>query len=226
LAGRLDAVEPRHVDVHDDDVRGRRARRGQRVGAGRRLTDHGGEPAAFDDRLQRLPPQRVVVDDEHVQRGATGWRPGVLPRPLPRRRRARRHCGGLVVGGPQLRRVHPPPARHALQRVRPTRGEPELGARREVTHRGGYQHLAGLGEGDDASRHVDREAGDRLAVDVALPVWRPASTAMPSSGAARTAASAHDSASPVRSKSAKNRSPVVCTSWPLLAVSAERTMPR
>ena len=66
LAGRLDAVEPRQVEVHDHDVRAERLGRAECLAAVGRLADHLDVLEERQELAQTTADHGVVVDEEHA----------------------------------------------------------------------------------------------------------------------------------------------------------------
>ena len=64
LLGRRDAVHVRHVDVHQDDVRGERRRELQGLRAGRRRTDDVDVALEAEQLREVVARLRDVVDDQ------------------------------------------------------------------------------------------------------------------------------------------------------------------
>ena len=89
-AGRVDAVEPGHVDVHDDDVRHERQRDLDGLLAGRSLADDLGVGNRLEQGTEAGPEERVIVGDEDPDRSA--------------------HAASLIHRMPWERRRHERPA--------------------------------------------------------------------------------------------------------------------
>ena len=64
-----DAVDPGHADVHQHDIRPQRRRLGHRLVAVRRLAHHVDVRLDLEDHPEPGPHQRLVVDDQHADRG-------------------------------------------------------------------------------------------------------------------------------------------------------------
>ena len=69
LAGCLDAVEPRQVEVHDHDVRAERLGRAERLAAVRRLANHLDVLEERQELAQAAADHGVVVDEQHARSG-------------------------------------------------------------------------------------------------------------------------------------------------------------
>jgi hypothetical protein len=69
--GRLDAVDARHPDVHQDDVGAKRETPVHRLGAVGRLPDDSERVVGLDDAAEAGPHQRLIVGDEDPDHGAT-----------------------------------------------------------------------------------------------------------------------------------------------------------
>ena len=67
LAGGLDAVEPRQVEVHDHDVRAERLGRAERLAAVRRLANHLDVLEERQELAQAATDHGVVVDEQHAR---------------------------------------------------------------------------------------------------------------------------------------------------------------
>ena len=66
LAGRLDAGQPRHLQIHDDDVEGELADEAQRIAAVVRLPDDL-EALLFEQTPQATSKEVVVVDEQDTK---------------------------------------------------------------------------------------------------------------------------------------------------------------
>jgi hypothetical protein len=64
LPRRLDAVQPRHLDVHEDDVRPQLRRQGHRLAAVGGVGNDGQAGRLVDQAPQAVADERVVVPDE------------------------------------------------------------------------------------------------------------------------------------------------------------------
>ncbi len=65
-ARRLDAADPRHADVHDDDVGQQLGRSAHGIVAAARLRDHGEAVLLADQAAQAGAKEVVIVDDQHA----------------------------------------------------------------------------------------------------------------------------------------------------------------
>jgi hypothetical protein len=68
LDHRLDAVDVRHADVHDDDVRVRTQDELDRLAAVLRLTDDLDVVGGIEHRANAAAHDRLVVDDDDLER--------------------------------------------------------------------------------------------------------------------------------------------------------------
>jgi hypothetical protein len=98
--GGLDAVHRGHLHVHHDDVRPGELGLAQRLRAGRGLGDHLDAVERRQQRGHAAPDDRVVVGDEHTDRGYLGGHvtDDGLRGPHPDRERPLRHPGRFPGG--------------------------------------------------------------------------------------------------------------------------------